>query len=219
MRSTKVAAGICTYAEPQGLRRTLASLQVDRIFVIHGPYPHFGLHDLLSLSDTKAVCEQYSNVRLIDIPQPTHENIRREKYLGLMKNYDFCLTIDSDEYISDGADWGFFYENLKKVLDVNPPFYLYDIMFDGYPAQSGPKPRLFYQPSKIKYYKKHYWWTLPNGKIAAGSSDSKCVIEGIRITHDKEHRSAERHEAMYAHQRWLLEYDSQFVLTSKDPMV
>jgi hypothetical protein len=52
----------------------------------------------------KAVSEQFDNVRLIDPPQPTNENLHREKYLSLKRKYDFCLTINSDEYVSPSAD-------------------------------------------------------------------------------------------------------------------
>jgi hypothetical protein len=134
-----------------------------------------------------------------------------------MKKYDFCIVIDSDEYVSE-ADWYYFRMNLYHIMEVAPPFYIYDIMFDGPPAQSGPRPRLFYKPSLISYYKKHYWWALPNGKIANGSSDSKCIIKGLKIMHDKSHQSEERKQAIAAHHQWLLQEESQQILTNKERM-
>ena len=87
-------------------------------------------------------------------------------------------------------------------------------MFDGPIAQSGPRPRLFYQPSKIKYDRKHYWWRLPNGRLADGMSDSCKVIEGIKITHDKSLRlNGDYNLAVLKYQHWLLEHESQYVRT------
>ena len=129
----------------------------------------------------------------------------------------FLIVIDDDEFISDGADWGYFRQNCQQVIDQHAPHYIYDIMFDGPIAQSGPRPRLFYQPSKIKYDRKHYWWRLPNGRLADGMSDSCKLIEGIKITHDKSLRlNGDYNLAVLKYQHWLLEHESQYVRTAAD---
>ena len=215
----KIAAGICTYSEAPGLARTLESLsgEIEFCIVVHGPYLNFAPLDPQSSTYTKAVCSKYPNTQLIDLSTPTHETIRRQKYLDLALDYDFLLIIDSDEYISDGADWGYFRQNCQQVIDQHAGHYIYDIMFDGPIAQSGPRPRLFYQPSKIKYDRKHYWWRLPNGRLADGMSDSCKLIEGIRITHDKSLRlNGDYNLAVLKYQHWLLGHESQYVRTAAD---
>ena len=217
----KIAVGICTYSESRGLDRLLAQIEghVDKTIVVHGPFPHFGMQDPRSIDDTRKVCSHYSNVHLIDIPEPTHENERRETYLLLMHDYDFCITLDSDEYIID-ADWDLLRTNCEQIKDSNKPFWLYNIRYiDVHHANSGEFPRLFHRPSEIRYYQKHYWFMLPTGVIAAGCADSRKTITGIKIKHDKAHRSQERNEGMYAHQKWLLNHDSQFVITSKQKII
>ena len=213
-----IVAAIVTYADPLGVQRTIASLNggIDAVIVIHVQYQNLGLHSPHSLSDTKAVCLKYPNTSLFDLGI-TSELEARQRYLDLAIDYDFLLVIDSDEYISDGADWGYFRQNCQQVIDQHAPHYIYDIMFDGPIAQSGPRPRLFYQPSKIKYDRKHYWWRLPNGRLADGMSDSCKLIDGIKITHDKSLRlNGDYNLAVLKYQHWLLGHEGQYVRTAAD---
>ena len=167
----KIAAGICTYSDSLGLARLLETLAPGQVYsiVIHGPYLSYDSLDPDSLTATNAVCKAYPNTRLISLPQPMSEVERRQTYLDYANNYDFLLVLDSDEYIQDGANWPLFRKNCDKLLESGKHHYIYDIRFDAkHPANSGPKARLFREPSKIKYYKKHYWWLLPNGRVGSG---------------------------------------------------
>lgn len=213
-----IVAAIVTYADPLGVERTIASLNggIDAVIVIHVQYQTVDLHNPRSLSDTKAVCLKYPNTNLFDLGIAS-ELEARQKYLDLATDYEFLLVIDSDEYISDGADWGYFRQNCQQVIDQHAEHYIYDIMFDGPIAESGPRPRLFYCPSKIKYDRKHYWWRLPNGRLADGMSDSCKLIDGIKITHDKSLRMDGNYNlAILKYQHWLLEHESQYVRTAAD---
>ena len=213
----KIAAGINTYANPLGLEACLGSLTggVDAQLVIHGRYPNFPVQHASAYSKTKTICKEYPNTQLIQLDATELE--KRQKYLELSQDFDFLIVIDDDEFISDGADWGYFRQNCQQVIDQRAPHYIYDIMFDGPIAQSGPRPRLFYQPSKIKYDRKHYWWRLPNGRLADGMSDSCKVIEGIKITHDKSLRlNGDFNLAVLKYQHWLLGHESQYVRTAAD---
>ena len=215
----KIAAGICTYSDSLGLARLLDSLspgQVDSI-VIHGPYPSYDSLDPDSLTSTNAVCRAYPNTKLIHLPEPLPEVERRQTYLDLANNYDLLLVIDSDEYVCDGANWPLFRKNCERLLESGKHHYIYDIMMDAkHPANSGPKPRLFREPSKIKYYKKHYWWLLPNGRVAAGGSDSCEILDGIRIMWDESLRSPERIQAKVDYQNWLLQHENQYTITNQE---
>ena len=211
----RLAAGVSSYHSAPSLSRTLLTTQeIDTVFVIYGSYhPQYFHFD--SLADTRAVCEEYPNTRLVELQASELE--KRQRYLDLALNYDFLLIIDDDEFISDGADWGYFRQNCQQIIDQHEQHYIYDIMFDGPIAQSGPRPRLFYQPSKIKYDRKHYWWRLPNGRLADGMSDSCKLIEGIKITHDKSLRlNGDYNLAVLKYQHWLLGHESQYVRTAAD---
>ena len=214
----KIAAGICTYSDSLGLARLLESLTpggVDSI-VVHGPYPSYDSLDLDSLPSTDAVCKVYPNIRLISLPEPKPEVERRQTYLDLASNYDFLLIVDSDEFICDGANWPLFRKNCEKLLESGKHHYIYDIKLDGHPSQSGLKPRLFREPSKIKYWKKHYWWALPNGRIAAGASDSCEVVDGIKLMSDESLRSPDRIKAKMEYQSRLLLQENQYTISNQE---
>lgn len=220
----KIAAGICTYSSAQGLDRCLKSLQaLDQIIVIHGPYPNFDPLDKSSINDTKAVCEQYSknNTRLIDISAPTSEIERRQKYLGLAKDYDFLIVIDSDEYVC--GEWDAFIQFCQSIINQNNNnninqsssslYYIYDILHGTTIETLSPRPRLFRNPSKIKYYQKHYWWQIQDtGQIIDGSSDSRIVADGIYIIHDSTLRKEGYTKAKQQYQNWLREHESQYII-------
>jgi hypothetical protein len=213
--SVKIAAGICTYSDSLGLARCLESLagQVEPI-VIHGPYPSYTRHDPFSFQETSAVCKAYPNTRLIDLPEPLPEIQRRQLYLDNANNYDFLLVIDSDEYIVE-ANWSKFKDNLQTIL-LGKHFYIYDIMFAGHPSQAGPRPRLFRDPSKIRYYKKHYWWHLPTDRIAAGASDSCQIVDGIKLMWDDTLRSEDRKKAKEEYQQQLLQDESRHTISNRE---
>ena len=142
---------------------------------------------------------------------------RRQTYLDYANNYDFLLVLDSDEYIQDGANWPLFRKNCDKLLESGKHHYIYDIKFDAkHPANSGPKARLFREPSKIKYYKKHYWWLLPNGRVAAGGSDSCEIVDGIKIMWDESLRSPERIQAKIDYQNRLLREENKFTISNQE---
>ena len=212
--TVKIAAGICTYSDAKGLDRLLSTLadHVDLSIIIHGSFPNFP-QDPHSLDDTLAVIKQYSksNIWMIDMGKPQLEPISRQMYFESTYGYDFCLVIDSDEYVSDGADWDIFRGNLEIITDTQSPFYIYDVMFDGPPHHAWPRPRLFYQPWKIKYGGLHIQWILPDGKKVTSLSDSRQIIEGIRISHDISYRPESRTEARQTYRNWLAQYETPLV--------
>src|SRR5262245_5318252 len=213
----RICAGICAYSDSLGLARCLESFsgQLEAI-IIHGAYPDYTALDHTSWRETSAVCKAYPNIRLVDVPEPLSEIQRRQLYLDNANNYDFLLVIDSDERICDNANWTLFMRECEELLDRGPHHYIYDIMFDGHPSQAGPRPRLFREPSKIKYYKKHYWWLLPNGRVAAGASDSARTVDGIKIMWDDSLRTEERKRARDEYQASLLRDESRFTISNRE---
>ena len=213
----RIAAGICTYSDSLSLARCLESFagQLEAI-IIHGPYPSYNSLDPSSYQDTNAVCKAYPNIRLVDVAEPLAEIERRQMYLNLAVNHDFLLILDSDEFVCDGANWPLFKANCKRILESGKHHYIYDIMFDGPAPQAGPRPRLFREPSKIKYHKKHYWWSLPNGRIAAGASDSAEIVDGIKLMWDDSLRTEERIKARDEYQAWLRQDEGRHTITNRE---
>lgn len=212
----KIAAGIVTYADALSLARTLETVgpQVDASIVVHVQYPGFRPQEPThSLDDTRRVCAAFPHTKLVD-QSPCPEVEARQTYLNEATNYDLLLVIDSDEYIvkTEPQYTGLFRENCQKLIDKHDGFYIYDIIFGGDAWQSGPRPRLFKEPSKIKYYKKHYWWILPNGRLMKGQSDSVKLIDGIKMINDNKLRDPDREMAKLYYQQWLLQEESQYVV-------
>lgn len=203
----RIAAGICVYSDTQGLSRLLPSIvdKVDKCIVVHGCYTNYNGTDPYSSEATKAVCSRYPGILLIDNPKPTDQIVARQMYMDEAADCDFLLVLDADEYVT--GDWNLFRGGCRKIIESSSRFYIYDIQFDRPPPQwfdGWPRPRLFYKPSLIKYYRKHYWWLLPNGKIhKTSASDSQQIIEGITITMDNTYRSNERQEVRQRYLDWL----------------
>jgi hypothetical protein len=206
----RIAAGICVYSDVKGLDRLLPSIvnNVDKCIVVHGPYTNYNGIDHTSSEFTRLVCSWHdnnNNVIFVDNKQPTDQIVARQMYMDAAADCDFLLVLDADEYIT--GDWALFRKNCQKILDSSDPFYIYDIKFDRpFPQwyDGWPRPRLFRKPSQIQYYRKHYWWKLPTGRIhKTSASDSQQIIEGIKITMDNTYRSNERQEVRQRYLDWL----------------
>jgi len=217
----KIAVGIAGYQEVVGTNRAIGSCykSVDHVFFIDGIYSKYyrysNTKNKLSDDGTRELAARYPNVILQDMPMST-EIGKRNKLLSLCKQYscDFLITLDTDEYIIE-ADWALFRKNLKEiVLERDRGKYLvYNIPFTenwglpgGWTAQ---RQRLFYRPSKIRYYGKHYRYKILDkqsveyGRIYDGDSGFD-TIRGIRIKEDKSVRSAEREKAMKEYENTYL---------------
>lgn len=205
----RLAAGICVYSDARGLDRLLDSIvdKVDKCIVVHGPYLNYKGIDSHSSAATRAACRLHNhndNILLIDNRIPLDQIHARQQYMDAAVDCDFLLVLDADEYVT--GDWNLFRQNCQ-VLNDDDEFYIYDIQFDRpFPQwfDGWPKPRLFRKPSQIKYYRKHYWWLLPTGRVhKTSASDSQRVIEGIKITMDNTYRSNARNEIRQHYLDWL----------------
>lgn len=208
----KIAAGICVYSDAQGLDRLLPSIinNIDKCIVVHGRYTNYNGIDSNSYYDTLVTCSRHNiniptNIMLIDNKQPIDQIAARQQYLDAAHDCDFLLVLDADEYVT--GDWVLFRQNCQELIESSNRFYIYDIKFDRPAPQwfdGWPRPRLFRKPSQIKYYKKHYWWLLPNGRIhKTSASDSHQTIEGINITMDNTYRSNQRNAVRQQYLDWL----------------
>lgn len=206
-----LAAGICSYGNPRGLKRTLESLDgiTDVNIVIHAKYPSFDLQVPDSLARSQEVCSRYSNTILTSVPHhPNHDEIYcRNLYLRMACDYDFLLVIDDDEYIAADESERVFRENLQGVKEHLSQFRIFDIDYEdpvlGIPVH---RPRLFQKPGTIEYEGRHFWFKLTDrgkyNRIVQGASDCRLTVRGITMYQDSRIRSREHELAMDKYALW-----------------
>lgn len=212
----KVAAGIVEYGDSKSLDRCLLSLGlghgggIDSAIIIHGRYPHNPIQPLPCITDdTTRVAQSKAfpkgSVLLKRLYQPTTEIEMRNMYMQMAAAHgcDWLLVIDSDEYVAPNADWKLFREQLEFVQSLQLKHQVFDVMFEGTVSERGPRPRLFYRPLSVKYWKKHYWWVLEEQMICLkGMSDSGRIIEGIYLLEDKSLRTPKYESTITSYKAW-----------------
>jgi hypothetical protein len=218
----KIAAGIIEYGDPQGLFRCLASLGlnqqqdngIDLAIVVHSRFETFHIptvNEEQALQETKDILWKFplSKVKLVLPPPPRNQIESRNQYLKTAadEECDWLLVIDSDEFIARNADWKEFRRQLEFVMSLGLEDQIYDIQCEGILAMyRGPRPRLFYRPRTIKYWKKHFWFVREEkGMCYKGVGDAGRVIGGIYLMHDRSIRSLEHYQATQAYNEWQLE--------------
>lgn len=212
----KIAAGILEYGDPDGLYRCLSSLGLDKggidlAIVIHGKFDHFDINELEqseALTQTKNIISKFpSNIKLVETKN-SNEIDSRNLYLktAYEEGCDWLLVIDSDEYIARNADFALFRSQLEFIMSLGLPHQIFDIQFEGSTPQFiGPRPRLFYRPQTIKYWKKHYWFVLEETKqLYKGLSDAGRVLGGIYMMHDHTVRTSKHYDASMRYKDWQL---------------
>lgn len=222
---TKLAAGIVEYADAHGLYRCLSSLGfgdhgIDTAIVVHARFQHFNLEysPLKIWDETLETIYKFpdEHVELItprSIPDPVTEIDARNLYLQTAAELgcDWLLVIDTDEFIARNADWQRFREQLEFIMSLNLPHQIFDIQFEGISAiDRGPRPRLFYRPGTIKYWKRHFWWVLEEQMICLkGVGDAGRLIEGIYLMHDGTVRKWDQayNTASYHYKDWQQQYE------------
>lgn len=134
----------------------------------------------------------------------------RNLYLQIAaaKGYDWLLVIDSDEYIAPNANWTKFREQLEFCSNLGLSHQVFDVMFEGTIADRGPRPRLFYRPHSVRYWKRHYWWVLQEQNICLkGIGDAGRIIEGIYILEDKSLRTNNYANMITSYKAWQQMYE------------
>lgn len=205
---------------------------IDLAIVVHSRFEHFNLTSdpteeeaLQQTKDVIAKCPQ-DRVKLVLPPvavgvtntaagekegqlrASTTQIHSRNLYLKTAADlgYDWLLVLDSDEYIARNADWPEFRRQLEFVMSLDLPHQIFDLQMEGsLPMYRGPRPRLFYRPGSIKYWKRHYWFLLEEQMICyKGASDAGRVIGGIYLMHDRTVRSMNHYNATQDYNEWQL---------------
>jgi hypothetical protein len=111
-----VAAGIVFFDDEKGLQRCLSSIHsfVDLIIAIDGKFKYFEDDHDFSIDNSRKIVESFPNANYYCYPNLT-EIEKRNKYLEIagIKEIDFLLVIDSDEYAV--IDMNEFSNNLAKI--------------------------------------------------------------------------------------------------------
>lgn len=165
--------------------------------------------------------------------EPPTEIQKRNKYLeysnkemnGLW-NLDFLIVLDSDEFIdsdSNQTNWSQFYSNLqtlKEELDSQPLQYFpyndkhchrlrfYDSKYEGVDKEVN-RPRLLYQPWKLRYRNRHY--TLYTIIEEKEQNYSGRIVEGLKIVHNDNHRPDQYREATWLYQSILFQQEERAI--------
>lgn len=167
-KTVTIAAGIVFFDDENGLRRCLTSIQtcVDYIITIDGKFKYFDDDHDLSVDNSRKVIESFPNATYYCYPNLT-EIDKRNKYLEIagIKEIDFLLVIDSDEYAV--IDMNKFSKNLAKIKEYktsalvdgkkkdNPDVYGIKIFEKHFEKPDFIRERyierIFYKPSKLRY--------------------------------------------------------------------
>ncbi len=216
----KIVLGLCYYEDLQGIKRLYDSLykvdaKLQLIIAVDGKYKSFDDSNTI-LSSREIHDYLISNVRYLTVnftaweDNPT-ELQKRNKYLELCDDdIDFLIVIDTDEYFA--GDWKTFVSNLEQLKARIEKGNIHEQMRNlhfircedcYYPITSSSRyanrPRIFYQPSKIRYYGCHYTWIHKENKQALIYTEESAVA-GITIMHDSSYRPTTYEENMSKYQ-------------------
>lgn len=217
----RIAAGIITYQDRDGLERCIRSLipGVDKVIVVDGRYPSWGKETdpEYSTDGSEELCTKQLN-KLVPIQYVklfAEQTVKRSKYLELAEDCDFLIVIDCDEFIISGgleaADWSLFRHNLETLPRFETRLrenmqYAHNVQFRSEPTTLLTLGRLIYHPSEL-YYSNH--WRLnrrSDGREQQYQSmNTRDIVRGITITCDEVMRSSDRIQTDVDYQ-WALEY-------------
>jgi hypothetical protein len=202
-----IAAGIVFFDDEKGLQRCLSSIQsyVDLIIAIDGKFKYFDDDHDLSIDSSRNVVESLSNAVYYCYPNLT-EIDKRNKYLEIagIKEIDFLLVIDSDEYAI--IDINEFSRDLVKIKEYKtgapvdgktkdtPDVYGIKIFEKHFEKPDFIRERyierIFYKPAKLRYHLIHCN-LVDVDDPSRNFTTRKCTseINGITLYNDDDLRS------------------------------
>lgn len=201
----QIAAGICTYASPELLKRCLESLRglTDLNIIIHGRFKGFPevMSHRDSLLKTMQVAENYHNVEIISVDEDKTQMQHRNRYLEIAgrEGMEWLLVIDDDDYVirqrSEPKQVRNNLEDLRREIDSQPEmerYFLYNVAFVQDENQQIPRPtiwarpRMLYEPGYFSYLESaHYHLRDPIGRIYKGHPGHELIV-GLFLRHDQD---------------------------------
>ena len=218
-----VAAGIIFFNDEKGLQRCLRSIQsyVDLIIAIDGKFKYFEDDHDFSIDNSRKVVESFPNANYYCYPNLT-EIDKRNKYLEIagIKEIDFLLVIDSDEYAV--IDMNELSNNLAKIKKYKtsalvkgkrqdtPDVYGTKIFEKHFEKPNFIRERyierIFYKPGKLRYQSVHCNLVdIDNLSRNFTTGKYSSEIHGITLYNDDDLRTHHYLERSVQYQRELLE--------------
>jgi hypothetical protein len=218
-----VAAGIVFFDDEKGLQRCLRSIQsyVDLIIAIDGKFKYFEDDHDFSIDNSRKIVESLPNANYYCYPNLT-EIDKRNKYLEIadIKDVDFLLVIDSDEYAAIYTKE--FSENLSKIkeykknsngdskIEDTPEVYGIKIFEKHFEKPNYIRERyierIFYKPGKLRYQFIHCNMVdVDNPSRNFTTRKFTSEINGITLYNDDDLRSNHYLQRSMLYQRNLLE--------------
>jgi hypothetical protein len=178
------------YAAPREFRRMCSSLsdKVDLSIVHVGRYLGYDDKELLHAAKMKVmdIAIEYGCEVIGSPPMTEFQKRSQAPRFAKLRNIDFLLIIDSDEYIDMyESDW----EKFKQAC-IDTAVHQYHGMYNifGIKVEDGPQnyrvmPRLWYQPEFVYYDNTHYGLKSLNPRCPYvqinGSAEKHPIIETI----------------------------------------
>lgn len=200
----KLAFGICWYNDP-GIIRTLESLptQATKV-VVDGRFKMSDAPTPLSKYSLRKLVKRVPNTVILDAPDLLEPD-KRNVYLDYMTDYDYCFTIDSDEYIIK-ADWDVFYVRCLTLTEG-----LHYILMDS-PKRGGNAAfvRLIVHPSEWKHDRFHAVWTnKKTGQTIRAGQVTGGTFKSVMMKEDETLRDKEWIETTDKYQKKLWAYEDE----------
>jgi hypothetical protein len=223
-KTISIAAGIVFFDDVKGLQRCLNSIQgyVDLIIATDGRFKQFQDDHDQSVDDSRKVVESFPNASYYCYPSVT-EIEKRNKYLEIaaVRNIDFLLVIDSDEYaVIDEKE---FFGNLANIKEFKTGAHANDDDVDEIPEVYGIKifekhiekpgdireryiERVFYKPGKLRYQSIHCNLVdVDNQSRNFTTKKYTSEINGIILYNDDDLRSNHYLQRSLRYQKHLLQ--------------
>lgn len=210
----RLAVGISFYYDYRSLKRCLDSLtgHGHHIICVDGRYTDIPNPSDVSMDASRELVWEYDDALLFTHPGP--EVYKRNKILELCgESFEYCLMIDSDEYILPGANWEEFKQNMQDITRMdNGRYNIYGVRAK---LQKGSTswPRLWYRPYDMEYYLCHnVFKNKLSGRILHSPTAAESLIDGITIASDDSLRTEEYMMNSAIYQKALLERENKIRL-------
>lgn len=185
-----IVFGICCWipeaSQLPELKRCLDSVKDFKVIVVNGKWYDIEGEHPYSIPEARSLMESYPNVTRIDYANH-HEWEARNKYLEECNNDDVLIWLDTDEWFEYDHFWEARGDTSIGLID----FYN---RIGGLAWQR----RIIINAGLCRHRDRHNQLWYGNRELFATPLPS---IKGIRIYHDKQHRSEKREKAMYTRNR------------------
>lgn len=193
----KICVGTVWYNDPS-IFRMIESIPKDwTILVVDGKFTGSPAKEDYSNEKIRNQVMSYPNVSLFDKTGMEYEV--RNAYMQATIGYDYCLVIDSDEWITS-LDKEVFYDNLKKSV-----FGTYLLEYNKGTTENTQYGRLIVDPHKWRHWKSHRFLEY-NGHVT-GIAEAGPMVKGIQLAFNEDLRPQELKDTIEQYQKQLWKHE------------